>query len=116
MLTDLGVLGLTTHLWLFSVFLFPPIRKVLIDRRSENRETQIDLTALGCAAGVAAAVLLSLWTAEWLYDATISVTAFMLLALAMPKIEGAEDDRSDLKIWAILTLPLAYGISFILGI
>ena len=116
MLTDLGVLGLTTHLWLFSAFLFPPIRKVLIDLRSKNRETKIDLIAVGCVAGVGAALLLSLWTAEWLYDVTISAVAFMLLALAAPKFEPAEDNRPGLAIWAILAFPLAHGITFILGV
>ena len=116
MLTDLGVFGLTTNLWLLVAFLFPPIRKVLIHLRSENRETKIDLTAVGCVAGVVAAVLLSLWTAEWLYDVTISAVAFMLLALAAPKFEPAEDDRPGLAIWAILAFPLAHGITFILGV
>lgn len=116
MLTDLGIFGLTTNLWLLSAFLFPPIRKVLTHSRRENLETEIDLTALGCAAGVVAAVLLSLWTAEWLYDATLSAVAFMLLALATPKLERAEDDRPRLKIWAILALPLAHGIAFVLGV
>ena len=116
MLTDLGVFGLTTNLWLLVAFLFPPIRKVLIHLRSENRETKIDLTALGCVAGVVAAVLLSLWTAEWLHDATISAIAFMLLAVAAPKFEAAKDDRPGLAIWAILAFPLAHGITFILGV
>lgn len=116
MLTDLGVFGLTTNLWLLVAFLFPPIRKVLIHLRSENRETKIDLTAVGCVAGVVAAALLSLWTGEWLYDATISVVAFMLLALAAPKFEPAQDDRPRLAIWAILAFPLAHGITFILGV
>ena len=61
-------------------------------------------------------LFLSIWTAEWLYEAPTSIAAFMLLALAAQKLEPAEGARRRVPVWAILALPLAHAAAFTLRV
>ena len=116
MLVDLGVLGLAANLWLLGAFFVPPLWAVFAGTRSAERQAAGDLLALGCVVAVGAALFLSLWTAEWLYDAPINVPAFMLLALAASTCTTADGTPRRTRGWTILALPLGHTVMFLLGI
>ena len=116
MAVDLGVFGLLANLWLLGAFLVPPLRTVFVRPGPKDSEAEVDPTAVGCVAGAVAALFLSIWTAEWLYDAPISVAAFMLLALAAPKLGPVEGDLRGVAVWAILAFPVVHAVAFVLGV
>ena len=116
MFVDLGIFGLAGNLWLLGAFFIPSLRGVFVRAGPQGDETGIDPTALGCAGGAVAVLVLSLWTAEWLYDPSISVMTFVLLALAIPQSKVTGSNRPTATVWAILALPLAHVVAFTMGI
>ena len=117
MAVDFGAFGFVANLWLLGAFVFPPIRAVVRGARRRSGHAAIDPTAIGCLAGAGAALVLSIWSAEWLYDPPISIPAFTLLALAAAPIAPAEDTRRrGVAVWSILALPMGHALMFVLGV
>ena len=113
---DLGIVGLGANLWLLGAFVLPPIRKLFARAYSVESAADVDPISVGCVAAGGAAFLLSIWVGEWMYDAPLSVAAFMLLALAAPSPEMRTDATPTVAVWAILALPLVHGVLFVLGV
>ena len=117
MAVDFGAFGFVANLWLLGAFVFPPIRAVVRGARRRAGHAAIDPTAIGCLAGAGAALVLSIWSAEWLYDPPISIPAFTLLALAAAPIAPAEDTRRrGVTVWSTLALPMGHALMFVLGV
>lgn len=116
MFVDLGVFGLAANLWLLGVFVLPSLRTVFARAGPIHRDVDIDLVALGCTTGAVVVFFLSIWTGEWIYNATISVEAFVLLALAADMLGSHEDTRRKVAVMSILALPMAHAAAFVLGI
>ena len=115
MLVDLGVLGLAANMWMFATFLLPGLRAVLAAARHSSTGS-IDLVTLGALCGVGATLLLSIWTGEWMYDAAISVPAFMLLAVTAGRGERQEDQQRSVPTWILAALPLGHAVFFAVGV
>jgi len=116
MLVDLGVLGLMVNAWMFGAFLAPGLRGT-VSCALPHRRQKVDLTAAGCFSGACALLLLSIWTGEWVYDASISVVAFMLLAVAAATWKPADLERSAaVPLWLIVALPFVHVALFALAV
>ena len=115
MLVDLGALGLAANMWMFATFLLPGLRAVLAAARHSSTGS-IDLVTLGALCGVGATLLLSIWTGEWMYDAAISVPAFMLLAVTAGCGECQEDQQRSVPTWILAAFPLGHTVFFAVGV
>ena len=111
MQVDFGVVGLATNLWMVGAFVIPGIRVVRHTLKA-NRAGP-DLVTVGCLAGAGSLLFLSIWTGEWLYDAAISVPAFMLLAATGT---GVGPIRAFASSWTVATPAAAHAILFALGL
>ena len=116
MLVDVGVFGFVANLWLLGAFLVPPLRALLARTAPRADEADLDTVAIGCTAGGAAVFFVSIWTGEWMYDAVIGITTFVLLALARPASPLHEGRRGAPAIWAIVVLPMGHVLTLALGV
>ena len=114
MLVDLGILGMTASIWIFVAFLWPALRALLMATRS-GRPSDDNLTTLGLLSGIGAALLLSIWTGEWLYDPVISIPAFMLLAMLASNPAPPEGRPRTVAAWGIVAFPLGHAVLFAIG-
>ena len=115
MLVDMGILGLAANLWMFAAFLLPVLRRVITSTQA-GATSAVDLTTVGCVSAVGTALFLSIWTGEWLYDPTISFTAFMLTAVAAANPTPVASARGAVPLWIIVALPLGHTVMFALGV
>ena len=116
MFVDLGVFGLAANLWLLGVFILPSLRRLFVRADLADHNVGVELTALGCSTGATAVFFLSIWTGEWMYNTPISVAAFVLLAVATHPLESREGDGRKVAVGAILALPMAHAVTFVLGV
>lgn len=117
MVVDFGAFGFVANLWLLGAFVLSPIRAVVAGVGRWAGTAATDPLAIGCLAGAGAALVLSIWSAEWLYDPPISIPAFTLLALAAAPIAPAEDTRRrGVAVWSILAFPMGHALMFVLGV
>ena len=116
MFVDLGVFGLAANLWLLGVFILPSLRRLFVRADLADHNVGVELTALGCSTGATAVFFLSIWTGEWMYNTPISVAAFVLLAVAAHPLESREGDGRKVAVGAILALPMAHAVTFVLGV
>jgi len=114
MAVDFGVFGLVGNLWLLAAFLVPAVGSV---SRSAGLQPldRGDLLGLGCAAGFGSALLLSIWTGEWMYDAAVSVPAFSLISIALIATPSGGRHRLAAR-WAMVALPLGHALMFVFGL
>ena len=115
MVVDFGVFGLAANVLVFGAFLWPGRRRSpSADSTDGNRE--VDVTNVGCVSAVGALLFLSIWTGEWLYDASISIPAFMLLALVASTWAHSGREGLAVPAWMIVALPLGHALMFALAV
>lgn len=116
MWVDLGIAGLAANLWLLGAFVAPGLVAAVAGANRRNVGAGIDSTAGGCLAGTCTFLLLSIWTGEWVYDASTGVLAFVLLALSVPDRDPVAGDRRVPARWFIVGLPLVHALAFALDL